>query len=262
MKISREISFFDLETTGLSTLNDSIVEITIIKIDTNGKLVDKFYSRVNPEMPISEGSRKIHGISDEDVANEPTFKEIANDVLKFIEGSDLCGYNIIKFDMKILIESFFRAGVPFNWRNYSIIDVYKMLTYAEPRTLSSVYERFTGKCLENAHSSDADVNATIEIFEGISNTFQSRLPKSSAEIQNTISEGFSSNIDFDGKFIKETNSNGDTKVLFNFGKYKGMTVNEVFNQNPNYFNWMIDKGGFSTETSTYAKKIYNKLNKS
>jgi DNA polymerase-3 subunit epsilon len=255
MKLSRPVAFFDLETTGVSTSKDRIVEIAITKIDVNFKVVQEFHTLVNPTVPIPEGASNVHGISDEDVSDQDVFGGIiAEGVLEFIDGCDLAGYYVIKFDVPLLLEEFFRAGITWNYKSHKIIDIFKILKVLEPRTLSGTYKRFTGRNLEDAHSAQADNKATLEIFKRFNEIFAEQLPETSDDIGDIKFDGETESLDLAGKFKKK-----DNQLVFSFGKYKDKTVQEVFQQDSNYFLWISDKADFPAETKRYAKQLHSKL---
>ena len=156
----RPLVFFDLETTGTNIINDRIVEISIVKISPDGSREVKT-RRLNPEMHIPEEASAVHGIYDKDVENEPTFRQISQSLYIYLEDCDLGGYNIVKFDVPVLVKEFSRAGLQFSLENRRIIDAYNLYCKMEPRTLSAAYKRFCGKSLEDAHSAEADTLATV-----------------------------------------------------------------------------------------------------
>jgi len=252
IKLEKPITFFDVETTGLSTSNDRIIEICMIKINPSGSK-DKFYKLIEPEgRPISPGAQEKHGYSNDDLKGNPTFKECAKEILDFIGDSDLGGYNCIRFDIPLLVEEFLRANIIFDPRKRNIIDSYKIIIKKEPRNLEGAYERYTGEKLENAHSAEADIEATIKIFEKQIQLHE--LSNSITEISNETS-GMANMIDFAGKLKK----NDEGKIVINFGKYKDRNVAEVFRENPGYFTWIIEKTDMASETKLFFQKIKDKL---
>lgn len=160
----RPIVFFDLETTGTNISLDRIVELSVVKIHPDGERETRT-RRLNPEMPIPPEATAVHHISDEDVANEPTFRQIAKNFYIFLEGCDLGGYNIVKFDIPVLIKEFQRAGLQFSMEGRRIVDAYTIFCRMEPRNLTAAYKFFCGKKLEGAHGAAADTMATVEICE-------------------------------------------------------------------------------------------------
>jgi len=246
LNLKNPIVFFDLETTGLNIASDRIVEISYLKVFPNGTEELKTY-RVNPTIPISKEANSIHGISDEDIKNEPTFTEIAKNIAKVLEGSDLAGYNSNKFDIPLLAEEMIRAGVDIDLKKRKFIDVQVIFLKKEPRNLEAAYDFYCNKQLSNAHSAEADTKATYEIL-------QSQLDKYT-DLENDIDKlsEFSShnrNADFAGRIIY----NKDGEECFNFGKYKGQAVTEVFKKDPAYYSWMI-KNDFPLYTKNVLTKI-------
>ncbi|MFA5712951.1 MAG: 3'-5' exonuclease [Bacteroidales bacterium] len=247
INLKNPLLVFDLETTGLNIATDRIVEISALKLFPNGNRESKT-RRVNPTIPISEEASKIHGITDADVANEPTFKEVAKSLANWIKGCDFAGYNAIKFDIPILAEEFLRAGVNFDFRERKIVDVQNIFHKMEQRTLSAAYRFYCQKELENAHSAEADTLATFEILEA-------QLSHYSDTLQNDIKflADFSSRsklLDYAGRIAIDEESN----AIFNFGKYKGKKVEEVFRRDPSYYNWMMN-GNFTLDTKQQLTQL-------
>jgi len=254
LNLKNPIVFFDLETTGINIANDRIVEISILKINTDGSEQTKTL-RINPEMPIPKKSSDIHGIYDEDVADAPTFKEVARQLATFMEGCDLAGYNSNKFDIPLLAEEFIRAEVDFDMTKRKFIDVQTIFHKMEKRTLEAAYKFYCDKTLENAHSAEADTRATYEVLKAQLDRYQ--------ELKNDIEwlSKFSShnrNADFVGRII--FNEKGEE--VFNFGKYKGQVVSEVLQKDPGYYNWMMN-GDFPLFTKKVLTniKLRNAFNK-
>lgn len=247
LKLTRPIACVDLETTGTSVVHDKIVEISIIKIHPDGKR-DIKTRRMNPQMPIPKEASEVHGIYDEDVAGEPSFKELANGIKQFLENCDLCGFNSNKFDFPILTEEFLRAGIEVNFRDRHLVDAQQIFFKKEPRSLSAAYKFYCNKEIENAHSAEADALATIEVLF--------------AQIDKY--EDLENNVEFLGKF-----SQGDDVLdysrrvkivneipVFNFGKHKDKPVAEVFKKEPSYYDWIM-KGDFALDTKNVMSKLFN-----
>lgn len=246
LKISKPICFFDLETTGVNISNDRIVEISILKIFPNGNKESKTWL-VNPEISISEEVSKIHGITNEMVRNEPTFKFIAQDVYSMICNCDLAGFNSNKFDIPLLAEEFLRSSVDFSLENVLTIDVQNIFHKMEQRTLSAAYKFYCGKSLNNAHSSKADTLATFEVLESQIEKYEDLNGN-----VNFLSE-FSrrgKNVDLAG-FIKYNENN---LPCFSFGKHRGKTVDYVLENEPGYFGWLLN-----AEFPMYTKKVLTNL---
>jgi len=251
------IVWFDVETTGVSTSTDRIIEICLIKTDFDGNELDRFYSLVNPEGHKSRPEAyELHGIADADLVDQPTFKELAPRILEFFGDHDLGGYNIMYFDMPMLVEEMMRAGHVFKWRNRRVIDPFLIQIKYEPRDLSSTYKRVTGKELDGAHGAEADVRATAEIFAKQIDLYG--MPRSVEDIDGHVMNDRSDMVDLSGKFKLGT-VNGQAEVLFNFGKWKGKTFRHVYEQDARYIEWMVDKGEFTMETKIIAKKLLARM---
>lgn len=259
LKLKRPIAFFDLETTGIKVATDRIVEISIVKIHPNGKK-DIKTRRVNPEMPIPIETSEIHGIYDEDVKDEPTFKELAKSLDAFLKNCDLAGYNSNKFDIPLLAEEFLRAGVDFDVEGRNLVDVQNIFHKMEQRTLVAAYKFYCQKELINAHSAEADTIATFEIMEAMLDKYQGveftdKKGNVSTPVVNDIKalSEFSSvnrNVDLIGHIVL----NDKDEEIINFGKHKGRLVAEVFKTEPSYYDWMM-RGQFPE----YTKKVITKL---
>lgn len=246
LKLKRPIIFFDLETTGVDAAKDRIVEISMVKININGEKQVKT-RRINPEMPIPAEATAVHGITDEDVKDEPTFKQIAKSLAKYIEGCDFGGFNSNRFDLPVLVEEFMRAEVDVDFRNRKFIDVQNIFHKKEQRTLVAAYKFYCDKDLENAHSAEADTLATYEVLEAQIERY--------GDIGSTVEElaSFSTHnemVDFAGRIT--LNEKGEE--VFTFGKYKGRKVEDVFRTEPSYYSWMM-QGDFPL----YTKKVITEI---
>ena len=247
LNLKNPIVFFDLETTGINIVKDRIVEISFVKVHPNGKEESKT-RRINPEMPIPPESTAIHGITDEDVKDCPTFKEIAKSLPAQIEGCDLAGYNSNRFDIPLLAEEFLRAGVDIDLNKRKFVDVQTIFHKMEQRTLSAAYKLYCDKSLENAHTAEADTMATYEILKA-------QLDRYPDDLQNDIDflskySSFTNNVDFAGRMIY----NEDGKEVINFGKYKGKLVEEVLKTDPGYYSWIMN-GDFPLNTKKILTEI-------
>lgn len=246
LNLTKPLAFIDLETTGLNIASDRIVEISIVKVYPNGNK-DIVTRRINPTIPISTESTSIHGISDDDVKNEPTFKQMAKELANFIEGCDLAGYNSNKFDIPMLAEEFLRAEVDFDITKRNLVDVQNIFHKMEQRTLSAAYKFYCDKDLVDAHSAEADTIATMEILL--------------AQIEKY--DSLENNVAFLSEFSKATNNvdllgrivyNKNNVEVFNFGKHKGKAVLEVLEKEPGYYHWMMN-GDFPL----YTKKVLTQI---
>lgn len=242
LKLHRPICFFDLETTGIDVAKDRIVEIAILKVYPNGNKESRTWL-VNPGMPIPEQSSKIHGITDEKVANEPTFKELASQVYNMIKDADLAGFNSDRFDIPLLAEELLRAGVDFEMGNRVSVDVQTIFHKKEERTLSAAYRFYCNETLENAHSAAADTNATYEILKAQLDRYEDLENDIKALSEFTTRKR---SVDFAG-FIA---LNEDGEEIFTFGKNKGALVSEVLEKEPGYYGWIQN-----ADFPLYTKKV-------
>jgi DNA polymerase-3 subunit epsilon len=246
LKLKRPIVFLDLETTGVNVASDRIVEISMLKVSPNGK-EQWMTTLVNPEIPIPQKVTALHGISDADVANAPTFREIAKSLAAFLEGCDLAGYNAVRFDIPVLAEEFLRTDIDFNFRKRRYVDVQVIFHKKEQRTLSAAYHFYCRKELENAHSAEADTAATYEILKSQLDMYP--------DLENDVERladfsSFGNNVDFAGRIILDENG----VEVFNFGKHKGKPVEQVFNEEPSYYSWMMN-GDFPL----YTKRVLTEI---
>ena len=246
LKLTKPICFFDLETTGINIAKDRIVEISILKIFPNGNKESKTWL-VNPEVEIPPEVVAVHGISNEKVANEPTFKELSKEIYAIIKDSDLGGFNSDRFDIPLLAEEMLRADVDFDMKNMMSIDVQTIFHKMEKRTLGAAYKFYCNKDLEGAHSAEADTMATYEVL-------LSQLGRYS-ELENNVKKlsEFTTrkkSLDFAGFIIVNENK----EPSFSFGKHKGKTVDEVLEKEPGYFGWIIN-----ADFPLYTKKVLTQL---
>ena len=242
LKLSRPICFFDLETTGIDVARDRIVEISIFKVFPNGNKESKTWL-VNPTIPIPPQTTAVHGITDEKVANEPPFKELAAQVHNMIKDSDLAGFNSDRFDIPLLAEELLRVGIDFDMKNRVSVDIQTIFHKKEERTLSAGYKFYCGESLENAHSAEADTMATYEILKAQLD----RYPDLENDMK-FLSEFTTrkKSVDFAG-FIA---INNEGKEIFSFGKHKGRLVDEVLDAEPGYFGWIQN-----ADFPLYTKKV-------
>lgn len=234
IQLANSLAIFDLEATGLNVTQDRIVEIAIVKIAPDGSRSD-FHSRVNPEVPIPAESTAIHGISDADVSNSPTFKTLLPELEAFLSDADFAGYNSNKFDLPLLAEELLRAGSTFDLSQKKHIDVQNIFHKMEQRTLVAAYKFYCQKNLEDAHTAMADANATWEVLDA---QIQ-RYDELNADVD-FLSEfsryGDTTRLDFAGRLAYDEKG----LPIYNFGKHKGRTIEEVMNLEPGYHGWMLD----------------------
>ncbi|MCD8539558.1 MAG: 3'-5' exonuclease [Leadbetterella sp.] len=265
LKLKKPLAFIDLETTGINITRDRIVEISIAKANLDGT-VETRTKKVNPTIPIPLESSLIHGIYDEDVANEPTFKQLARSLAQFLEGCDLAGFNSNRFDIPMLVEEFLRIDNSlFDIKNRRLIDVQRIFHLMEPRTLAAAYKFYCSKTLENAHSAEADTLATMEVlcaqvekYEGV--TLKDDAGNEYEPVKNDMDElhKLTSNSLVDFAQRMALNKNGE--VVFNFGKNAGRKVEEVLTREPQYYDWMMNSE-FPLDTKRKLTEIKLKMKK-
>lgn len=246
LNLKNPLVFFDLETTGTNIVSDRIVEISYLKVYPNGREESKTI-RINPEMHIPETVSAIHGIYDQDVAACPTFKQVAKEIVKDIEGADLAGYNSNRFDIPVLAEELLRAEVDIDLMKRKFVDVQVVFHKMEQRTLSAAYKFYCDKDLENAHSAEADTKATYEVLKAQLDRY--------ADIQNDVEflakfTAQTNNVDFAGRIIY----NDKGEEVINFGKYKGQKVDEILKKDPGYYGWIMD-----SDFTLHTKKVLTNI---
>lgn len=251
LQLHRPLVFFDLETTGVNVSIDRIVEISMVKLFPDGHK-ESITHRVNPECHIPEGASAVHHILDEDVADCPTFRELTDVVLRYIEGCDLAGYNSNHFDVPLLQEELMRAGVNYDLREkHHLVDAFVIFQKHTPRTLTAAYQHYCGKELEGAHGANADTEATREVL-------LAQLERH-ADVPTTVEalEEYTTQqktADLVGRLAYGPKG----EVVFNFGKHKGRAVKEVFRDEPSYCAWLMD-GDFPLYTKKICQQIANEL---
>ena len=259
LQLKNPFVIFDLETTGVNVATDRIVEIALIKVNVDGSEQEKVL-RINPEVPIPDETSQIHGIYDDDVKDEPTFKEVAKTLAKFIEGCDLGGFNSNRFDIPLLAEEFIRADVDVDLKKHKFIDVQAIFHKMEKRTLVAAYKFYCNQKLVNAHSAMADTKATYEVLKSQLDYYKGVEVEDSKgnktePIVNDIDKlsefsSFTRNVDFVGRIVLDENG----VETFNFGKNKGMSVEKVFREQPGYYGWMMN-----SDFPLYTKKVLTRL---
>ena len=246
LNLKNPIIFFDLETTGVNITRDKIVEISYIKVFPNGTEEEKTI-RVNPGCHIPEEATAVHHITDEDVKDAPLFKDIAKNLAKVFEGCDIAGFNSNRFDIPLLAEEFLNAGVAIDFAKRKFVDVQTIFHKMEQRTLVAAYKFYCDKDLTEAHSASADTRATYEVLKAQLDKY--------GDLQNDIDylSNFSSqkkNVDLMGRIVY----NEKMQEVINFGKYKGVTVEEVLLKDPGYYAWVM-QGDFSQDTKRVLTNI-------
>lgn len=260
LNLKRPLAFFDLEATGINIASDRIVEISILKVMPNGEEEIKTL-KIKPLIPIPLETSLIHGIYDEDVKDSPTFKDVALELVEFFADADLAGYNSNKFDIPMLLEEFLRAGVNFEIENRKFVDVQNIFHQMEQRTLRAAYKFYCGKDIINAHSAEADIRATYEVllsqldkYEG--KDWEDKKGLISQPVQNDVEAlhtftNLNKPVDFAGRMVY----NEINQPVFNFGKHKGKTVFQVFDEEPSYYSWMMN-GDFPLYTKNRLDKFW------
>lgn len=247
LKLQKPIVFFDLETAGVNAIHDRIVEISYIKVFSDGNEESKTL-RINPERHIPKQSSAIHGIYDEDVKDCPTFKQVARDIAAIFVNSDIAGFNSNYFDVPMLVEEMLRAGIDFDITKCRLIDVQNIYHKLEQRTLSAAYKFYCGKNLEDAHSAQADTRATYEVLKAQLDKYPDKL-NNDVQFLSSFSK-MNDNVDFAGRIIY----NDKHIPVFNFGKYKGQSVEDVLARDPGYYGWMM-QGDFPQNTKQVLTKL-------
>lgn len=242
LSLSKPICFFDLETTGVNISKDRIVEISVLKIFQNGNKESRTWL-VNPEIDISQEVSNIHGITNEMVINEPTFKKVGPQVKEMIQNCDLAGFNSNKFDIPLLAEEFLRFNIDFTLENIKCVDVQNIFHKMEKRTLGAALQFYCDKELINAHSAMADTEATCDVLLAQLDRYE-ELENNTAFLSEFSS--YKRTVDVAGFIVY----NKDDQPTFSFGKHKGKTVDEVLENEPGYFGWLLN-----ADFPLYTKKV-------
>ena len=254
LKLKKPLAFFDLETTGVDTINDRIVEISMLRAMPDGSSSQKTM-RINPEMPIPAESSAVHGIYDEDVKDCPTFRKAASEIMHFLEGCDLAGYNSVKFDLPLLVEEFIRVGMEFDISKRRMVDAQKIFHYMEPRNLAAAFRFYCGREMSEegtAHSAEFDTYVTFQVLIEQVKRYENQERKdekgnvsvpilNDVEVLDKLSRG--NQYDLASRMVY----NDKGQVMFNFGKHKGKLVTDVLRQDPSYYDWMM-RGDFARDT--------------
>jgi DNA polymerase-3 subunit epsilon len=250
--LKRPLAIFDLETTGINITQDRIVEIAILKLNVDGS-EERYEQKVNPEMEMSEEIIAIHGITNEELKSKPTFKELTSDLKKFIEGCDFGGFNSNRFDVPVLVEEMLRVDEDFDISDRKFVDVQNIFHKMEKRTLAAAYQFYCKKELINAHSAMADTVATWEVL----NAQIERYKDLSGDVD-FLAE-FSTNHDFTRvDFANRLARNEKEEVVYNFGKHRGKTIEEINKIEPGYYGWMLH-ADFPLDTKQCLKKEMNRI---
>lgn len=266
--LDKSLVFFDIESTGLNVLKDRILQIALIKYDKGKSQPEELFLLINPGVPISDEAFAVHGISNDMIRNKPTFSQLGQEIYDFIGDADLAGYNSDRFDIPMLIEEFNRIGLDFDISRRRLIDVQKIFYKMEPRTLKAAYRLYCGGDLADAHDALADARATVEVLKGQIKRYEN--------VDYIDGDGFvhpapiKNDIVSIASFISDESMldvtqrlkyNAKGEVIFNFGKYAGHIVAEVFKSEPNYYHWIMEKD-FSAQVKQIVKKIFDEQKKS
>jgi DNA polymerase-3 subunit epsilon len=261
LNLTKNIVFFDIESTGLNVIRDRIIQLAMIRYHKDGSPPAERTYLINPGIPISEEAMSVHGITPQDVANKPTFQQLAKEIFEFIGDADLAGYNSNRFDIPVLMEEFARAGFDFDIDNRRTVDVQRIFYKMEPRTLAAAYQYYCQKSIQNAHDAMEDVRATIEVLDGQLRKYEGMdfVPEEGEVIPSPIRNDVAALSSFtnDQNMLDATQRlkfDHTGTVIFNFGKYMGRPAAEVLYNDQQYYHWMLNK-----EFSHQVKKIIKRL---
>ncbi|MBK7339255.1 MAG: 3'-5' exonuclease [Saprospiraceae bacterium] len=260
-QLDRDIVFFDVETTGLHVIRDRILQIAMLRYPHEGGEVRELSLLINPGIPISEEAMGVHGITPADLANKPTFQQVAQKIFDFIGNSDLAGYNSNRFDVPILMEELARYGFDLQIENRRLIDIQRIFYKMEPRTLKAAYQFYCNSELENAHDALSDIRATVEILKGQLQRYKGQdfIDEDGNTTPNPVRNDMQALHDFTNdlrtpdatqKFRYDEQGN----IVFNFGKYIGRKADKVLYEDKNYYYWMLEKE-FSFQVKNLVKKL-------
>lgn len=234
LKTDRPLAFFDIESTGTNVRTDRIIDLAIVKVHPDGRREERTF-RVNPERPIPPEASRVHGIRDEDVKDCPTFRQVAKQVAELLEGCDLGGYNIVRFDIPMLMEEFGRVGILFSTDGRRLIDPQRIFHQREPRDLSAALLYYRGKQHDGAHGALDDVIATIEVLEGQYEKYGD-LPRDINELSAYCNPRDPTWADQSGKLKWVAG-----ELTINFGSKQGSKVRDLVAKDPGYLRWMMEK---------------------
>lgn len=250
LQLVRPLVFFDLETTGLDVSSARVVEVAMIREEPSGEL-EEFRSLVNPGIPIPPHVSAIHHIYDKDVANAPTFAEVAPRILSLLDGADIAGYNSSRFDVPLLYEEMSRAGVAFDPFAYALVDSLTIFQRHEPRTLAGAYARYCGGALEDSHSALSDVRATREVLHA-QLACHADLPRDVGGLSAYCAE------DGPADLVGRLRYDSEGEVVFSFGKYKDQRVKEVMHRERGYYDWMM-RSDFPLLTKQLLSRLHTEM---
>jgi DNA polymerase-3 subunit epsilon len=248
LNLTKSLVYFDIEATGLSISKDRIIEIAFLKIHPDQSEERKTW-RVNPQIPIPDHTYQIHGISDDDVKDSPLFKDVAKEIVSFIGNADLAGFNVLKFDLPMLVEELLRVDEDLDLSKRKVVDVQRIYHKMEQRNLRAAYKFYCDKNLDNAHSADADTQATHEVLEAQVEKYE-ELKNDMNFLTNFIGDPANKFVDLAGRLVY----NDQGEEVFNFGKHKGKSVVETLKKDPAYYSWMMN-GDFPQYTKKKLTEI-------
>lgn len=267
LNLDRDLCFIDLEATGLNVVRDRIIQIGIIKYFADGRETEELNMLINPGIPISPEAMKVHGIMPKDVANKPTFQQVAQKVYDFIGDADLAGYNSNRFDIPMLMEEFARVGLEFDVDRRRTIDVQRIFYKMEPRTLQAALKFYCDKAMEDAHDAMADVRATIDVFKGQLRMYDGvdYIDQDGERTETPVRNDMQALHEFtnDQRFLDATQKlrkNTEGVVVFNFGKYNGKPVAATLVRDRQYYNWILNKE-FSSQVKQLVKRLVKEYEK-
>lgn len=266
LNLQKPLVIFDLETTGLDLVKDRVIQLSYIKVYPNGREV-RGNVLVNPEKPIPDEVVQLTGITNDDVKDKPTFKQLAAQLSDVFNGSDIAGFNSNHFDVPLLAEEFLRAGIDFDFSKSRLIDVQTIFHKMERRNLAAAYKFYCGRKMEEdfeAHRADQDTEATYRVLQGELDYYTAEHQESLGEdptdrvLENDMQfladfSKVNDNVDFAGRIVW-ANVKGQRTEVFNFGKHKGMPVSEVLRLDPGYYSWILG-GDFTYNTKQVLTRI-------
>lgn len=259
LSLERPIIFFDLETTGLDLVRDKIIEIFMLKVKPDGT-TETYEQLFNPQIAIPEEVINITGITNEMVKDKPTFREKAQEIANFIDNSDFAGFNSNKFDIPLLAEELLNAGIDIDFSSRNSVDVMVLFHRLEPRNLAAAYRFYCNREMENAHTAKADAIATYEILLAMIDKYLENENHADNHENDIIFDKNIKSLSEISKYHKTADLAGhilineDGKEIFNFGKYKGKAVEEIFTIEPQYYDWIM-----KSQFPQYTKKIVDKI---
>lgn len=254
LPLDRAIVFFDLETTGVDVVRDRIVQIGALRYEPGGLAPRRYNKLVNPERPIPPETTAIHGISDADVADAPTFAELADELDELFADADVGGYNVGKFDVPVLLEAFARCGRDFAPESRRVVDAMEIFFRMEPRTLAGALRFYCGEEMDNAHDAMADIEATVKVLRGQLEKYtpDGRLVAEVEELHRMSTRP--GQLDATNRLRRDSGG----EIVFNFGKYRGKRAREVFQREPSYYHWLQNKD-FSVQVKSYTRQLWESM---